>query len=309
MNSISGLKGKLSNNIFLFLIPAVVLVFVFSYLPMVGIIMAFEDYNIFAGDNPIQALFLSDWVGFENFRDLFVDPKFWEVFKNTIEISLLKIVFTFPLPIFVAILLNEIINLRFKKIVQTIIYMPHFLSWVIVAGIWMNILGGNGIVNSFLLNNSIVTQPVPFMVDNLWFRVVLIISSAWKEVGWSTIIYLAAITSIDYQLYEAARIDGGNKVTEIFKITIPCLAPTIVMMFILRMSSVMDAGFDQIFNMYSPFVYELNDVISTYVYRLGIGGGEYSVATAIGLFNSVIGFVLLVSANFFARKITGKSIW
>lgn len=298
-----------SNNIYLFLVPAVVLVFIFNYLPMVGILMAFQDYNIFAGSNPIDALFNSPWVGLENFRILLTDPKFLQVFKNTLEISFLKIVFTFPLPVITAVLLNELYNLRFKKIVQTIVYMPHFLSWVIVGGIWMSILGGNGFVNNFLLNHQIIGSPIPFMINNWLFRVVLIVSSAWKEIGWSTIIYLAAITSIDYQLYEAVKIDGGSKWHEIKNITIPCLLPTVIMMFILNISSVMDAGFDQIFNMYSPYVYQMNDVISTYVYRLGIGGGEYSMATAIGLFNSVIGFTLLITANYLARKYAGKSIW
>lgn len=298
-----------SNNIYLFLVPAITLVLIFNYLPMLGILMAFQDYNIFAGTNPIDALFNSPWVGFENFRILLSDPKFLQVFKNTLEISFLKIIFTFPLPVITAVLLNELYNLKFKKIVQTIVYMPHFLSWVIVGGIWMSILGGNGFANNILLNSGIIDQPIGFMIDNMWFRVVLIISSAWKEIGWSTIIYLAAITSIDYQLYEAVKIDGGNKWHEIKNITIPSLLPTVVMMFILQMSSVMDAGFDQIFNMYSPYVYQMNDVISTYVYRLGIGGGEYSMATAIGLFNSVIGFTLLITANYLARKYTNRSIW
>ncbi len=303
------MQKSYNKNLYIFIIPAFIFTFIFMYLPMVGLVMAFEDYNIFAGSGPLHALLVSDWVGLDNFRQIFSDPKFWQVFQNTLEISFLKILFNFPMPIIVAIMINELIWKRGKKIIQTIIYMPHFLSWVIVSGIWLTLFGGAGIVNNMLINAGVVTTPVGFLINDLPFRIILIISDAWKEVGWSAIIYLAAITSIDYQLYEAVKIDGGNKLHEIMYITIPSIFPTIVMMFILRMASVMDAGFDQIFNMYSPYVYQSADVISTYVYRLGIGGMEYSQATTIGLFNSVIAFVLVLSANKLSRKLTNRGIW
>lgn len=298
-----------NKSIYFFVIPAVIFTVLFMYLPMVGLLMAFEDYNIFAGSGPLHALIASPWVGLDNFRMIFSDPKFWNVFRNTLEISFLKIVFNFPIPIFIAIMINEVIWPRAKKIVQTIIYMPHFLSWVIISGVWLTIFGGAGMINNTLIDLGLIEAPIGFLINGLPFRVILILSDAWKEMGWSAIIYLAAITSIDYQLYEAVKIDGGNKLHEIFYVTIPGIFPTIVMMFILRMSSVMDAGFDQIFNMYSPYVYDSADVISTYVYRLGIGGMEYSQATTIGLFNSVIAFVLVITANRLSRKLTNRGIW
>ncbi|MGL5021283.1 MAG: ABC transporter permease [Mycoplasmatales bacterium] len=303
------MQGKHTKQIYLFMIPAIIFTVIFSYIPMVGIVMAFENYNIFAGNNAIQSMFTSEWVGLENFRYIFSDPEILNVIKNTIEISFLKIIFLFPLPIIVAIMLNEVINTKMKKGIQTIIYLPHFLSWVIVGGIWLSILGGAGLINDFLMDVGLITTPIPFLIDNFLFRIVILITDAWKEIGWSAIIYLAAITAIDYQLYEAIKIDGGKKFQEIWYVTIPGILSTIVMLFILRIASIMDAGFDQIFNMYSPYVYEKNDILSTFVYRFGIGGGEYSIATAVGLFNSVIAFILVVSANKISKKLTNKSIW
>jgi putative aldouronate transport system permease protein len=206
-------------------------------------------------------------------------------------------------------MINEVIWSKAKKIIQTILYMPHFLSWVIVSGIWMTILGGAGLINENLINLGIISSPIGFMNEGNLFIPVLLFTDAWKEIGWSAIIYLAAITGIDYQLYEAIKIDGGTKWQEIKYITIPGITNTIVMMFILRIASVMDAGFDQIFNMYSPYVYDVADVISTYTYRLGIGAMEYSQATTIGLFNSIIGFTLVLTANHLARKYTSRGIW
>lgn len=303
------MQKRSNKSIYLFIIPAIAFTLVFMYLPMVGLLMAFEDYNIFAGSGPLNALIASPFVGLDNFKFIFHDPQFWQVFKNTLEISGLKILFNFPLPIVIAIMLNEVIALRPKKVIQTIIYMPHFLSWVIVAGMWLTMFGGAGIVNNILINLGIINEPFGFLITAIPFRIILILSDAWKEVGWGAIIYLAAITSIDYQLYEAIKIDGGKKLHEIIYVTIPGIFPTIVMMFILRMASVMDAGFDQIFNMYSAYVYDTADVISTYVYRIGIGGMKYSEATTIGLFNSVIAFVLVISANKLSRKLTNRGIW
>ncbi|MGL4589080.1 MAG: ABC transporter permease [Mycoplasmatales bacterium] len=310
MSKFKKLNEFIQENILIcFLIIPIIFVLLFNYLPMFGIVIAFEDYNIFAGNNPFHAMLVSEWVGFDNFTKIFSTPKFIQVLQNTIVISGLKIVFLFPLPIILAICLNEIKNAKFMKTVQTIIYMPHFLSWVIVGGIWLSLLGGEGMINTILLNLNLVTEPVSFMTNNILFRFVILLSDAWKEIGWSTIIYLSAITAIDFQLYEAIRIDGGNKWREIIHVTIPGLMSTIIMLLILRMASIMDAGFDQIFNMYSVYVYDLNDILSTYIYRIGISGGEYSVATAMGLFNSVIGCALILIANKLARKYSGKSIW
>lgn len=300
---------KSINTLHLFLILPVIFALLFAYLPMFGLIIAFEDYNIFAGDNAFQAMFLSPWVGLENFKTLFSTPEFFNALKNTLVISTLKIIFVFPIPIILAILLSELRNVKFLRVAQTILYMPHFLSWVILGGMWLMILGGNGLVNNFLINIGLITEPIGFMITDALFRIVLIITDAWKEMGWNSIIYLAAITSIDVALYEAIRIDGGSKIKEIWHVTLPALSSTIAMLFILRMASIMDAGFDQIFNMYSPYVYDGADVLSTYIYRLGMGAGEYSLSTAMGLMMSVIGAVLLLSANAICRRKFGKSIW
>lgn len=296
-------------SLYFFLVPAFCFTLIFAYLPMVGILMAFVDYNMFASPNAIVSIFTSPFVGLDNFKVTLTDPYFWQVFRNTIAISFSKILICFPLPIILAIAINEVIWPRAKKIIQTIVYLPHFLSWVIVSGIWIGILGGAGVINDFLINHEVITQPIPFLTNDYLFRIVILITDAWKETGWSAIIYLAAITAIDYELYEAIRIDGGNKFREIIHVTLPGIASTIAMMLILRVSGVMDAGFDQIFNMYSPYVYEMNDIIGTYVYRLGIGAMEYSLSTAISLFNSIIGITLFVSANYFVKKLTNKSIW
>ncbi len=297
-------------GILLFVLPAALLTLIFSYLPMVGLLMAFKDYSLF--DSPIGpfiSIFTSEWVGMEHFRKIYSDPKFLQVFFNTIQISLLKTFFIFPLPIFIAISLNEIIWPKVKKTIQTILYLPHFLSWVIVSGIWVSVLGGAGIINNLLFNADLITTPIPFLTDGLLFIPVLLFTDAWKGIGWGAIIYLAAITSIDYNLYEAIKIDGGGKLKEIYHITLPGITNTIVMMFILSMAGIMSAGFDQIFNMYSPYVYDVADVISTYTFRLGLGSGEYSEATAIGLFNSVISFALIMSANKLCRKYLARGIW
>ncbi|MNH89253.1 putative multiple-sugar transport system permease YteP [compost metagenome] len=289
-------------DIYLALVPGIAFLLLFKYTPMYGIIIAFKDFNIFEG------MAASEWVGFKHFEKLFSSESFLHVFQNTLAISLYKIIFLFPLPIIVAILLNELKNLAFKKGIQTVIYLPHFLSWVIVSGLFIDMLSVNGgIVNKIIIGFG--GEPIRFFLDSEVFRSVLIFTAGWKEVGWSTIVYLAALTTIDPQLYEAAKIDGANRWKQTLHITLPGLIPIILLMFILRLGNILEAGTEQILVMYNPGVYNVADVIGTYVYRIGLGEQDYSFSTAVGLFDSVIAFILIISGNAFGRKYLNRGIW
>ncbi|MDF2669681.1 MAG: protein lplB [Paenibacillus sp.] len=289
-------------DLYLALAPGILFLILFKYTPMYGILIAFKDFNIFDG------MAASPWVGLDNFQRLFKSEAFMDVFQNTLMISFLKIVFLFPLPIIVAIMMNELKNMVFKRSIQTIIYLPHFLSWVIVSGLFIDLLSVNGgLVNKLIV--ALGGQPIPFMLDNSVFRSVLVTSAGWKEIGWSTIVYLAALTSIDPQLYEAAKIDGAGKWKQTLFITLPGMVPVILLMFILRLGSVLEAGTEQILVMYNPGVYKVADVIGTFVYRIGLGEQNYSFSTAVGLFESVIAFFLIVSGNAMSRKFLHRGIW
>lgn len=289
-------------DLYLLLIPGILTLLLFKYTPFYGLIIAFKDFNIFTG------IAESEWVGLDNFRRLFSSAEFGLVFKNTLLISITKIVFLFPLPIIIAVMLNEINNTKFKKAVQTVIYLPHFISWVIVSGLFINLLSINGgIINRII--ETLGGQPIGFFMDKEWFRFLLVFTDGWKEVGWGTIIYLAAIVGIEQEQFEAARIDGANKFQQIINITIPSIAPTIILMFILRLGNILEAGTEQILVMYNPIVYEVADVIGTYVFRVGLGTSDYSFSTAVGLFNSVVSFLLIVTGNKLTKKYFGKSIW
>ncbi|HIT85657.1 MAG TPA: sugar ABC transporter permease [Candidatus Ornithomonoglobus intestinigallinarum] len=284
------------------LLPGLIYILVFKYLPMYGITIAFQDFNIFKG------VMGSEWVGMANFEKMFSDPEFYQVFMNTLIISISKLVVLFPLPIVAALMINEIHTAWFKKTTQTIIYLPHFISWVIVAGIFTSLLSpSSGLVN--MLITALGGEPVSFMMSNDWFRKVLVFSDGWKETGYGAVVYIAAIAGVDQQLYEAARVDGAGRLRTIWSITLPSIATTIVLMLILRLGSILEAGTEQILAMYNPTVYQTGDVIGTYVYRMGLGQQQYSMTTAVGLFNSVVGFILVVSGNFFSKKISGSSIW
>ena len=290
-------------DLYLLLIPGILTLLLFKYTPMYGLIIAFQDYNIFT-----EGIMNNEWVGFANFQRLFSTPEFVNVFKNTLIISISKVIFLFPLPILMALLMNEIKNLLFKKTVQTVIYLPHFISWVIVYGLFVNLLSANdGIINTIIV--ALGGKPIAFFMDSSVFRPLLVFTEGWKETGWSTIVYLAAITGIDQEQYEAARIDGASKFQQIKSITLPGIAPTIVLMFILRLGSILEAGTEQIMVMYNPTVYNVADVIGTYVVRVGLGTMDYSFSTAVGLFNSVVAFILVVTGNYLAKKYTEKGIW
>ncbi len=284
------------------LFPPVVFMIVFRFLPLTWIVMAFQDYNIFRG------LAGSPWVGLHHFRKLFSSEEFLLVFRNTLIINIYRIVFLFPAPIIVALLLNEIRTLLFKRVVQTIIYIPHFLSWVVIAAIFIQILSvDGGLVNQMLMALGI--RPVPFLMDKRFFRGILVFTAGWKDVGWNTIIYLAAITGIDPNLYEAAMVEGAGRFRKMWHITLPGIATTVIVLLLLRMGQILTSNVDQVLMLYNPLVYEVGDVLGTYVYRMGLGKMEYSFGTAVGLFNSVIGFVLLLGANALTRKLGDRSIW
>jgi putative aldouronate transport system permease protein len=234
--------------------------------------------------------------------------EFIQVFMNTLIISMYKIVLLFPIPIIVALLLNEIRRMFFKRTVQTIIYLPHFLSWVIISGLFINILSpSGGLVNQLI--EWFGMEPVSFLLNNDFFRGVVVFTAGWKEVGWNAIIFIAAIAGIEQEQYEAAAIDGAGRIKQMLHITLPGILPTIVLMFILRIGHLLDAGTEQILTMYNPVVYQTGDVIGTYVYRIGLGKMDYSFSTAVGLFNSVVGFVLILVGNMLSKKLLNRSIW
>ena len=230
------------------------------------------------------------------------------MFRNPLLISVYKLVFLFPLPIILALMLNEIRNMAFKKITQTVIYIPHFLSWVVVAGIFTTLLSpSTGIINNVLA--AMGFERISFFTSNTWFRSVLVATAGWKESGWSAIIFIAAIAGVDQELYEAAYMDGAGRFKQMLHITLPGISSTIVLMLILKLGQILDVGTEQVLMMYNPTVYDTGDVISSYVYRMGLGKMEYSFSTAVGLFNSVIGLILVVSGNYLSKKFTGSSIW
>lgn len=294
-------------DLYLLLIPGIIFVLIFSYLPMYGIIIGFKNYNIFAGSSPLDAIAKSPWVGLKHWNQLWKLKDFKRAVSNTLEISCLKIIFEFPLPVILALMINEVRSVKTKRVIQTVLYLPHFMSWVVVAALFLSIFGTSGIVNTVI--QSLGGEPQKFFMDNSWFRVMLIISSMWKECGWGTIVYLAAITGIDPELYEAAKVDRANRFQQIIHITLPGIASTVIMMLVMRLGGIMNAGFGQILVMYNPTVYESGDIIGTYVYRIGLGQLNFSRGTIVGLFNSVIGCVLMMFANWFSRRITERSIW
>lgn len=285
-------------------IPGLLFIFIFNYIPMYGVLMAFQDYNIFEG------MAGSEWVGLKHFERFFEDPRFLEIMRNTIVLSVLKILICFPAPIILALMLNEVRHMMFKRAVQTITYLPHFLSWVIVAGFATSILAtDNGSLNMALEKINLIDKPINFLSIPEYFWTIIISTNLWKSIGFASIVYLAAIAGVDQQLYEAASLDGASKWKQIFLITIPSIMPVIVIFFILEIGNLLNAGFEDLLLLGSnPVLREVSDVIDTYVYRVGISDGLYSYAAAIGLFKAVISVGLLTLANQLARK-SGNSLW
>lgn len=285
------------------LVPGMMYYGVFHYLPMYGVVLAFKDFKI------TQGILNSPWIGFHWFEKVFSDPYFYTVLKNTLVISFYKLVFGFPVPILFALLLSEVSSAKFKKAVQTVSYLPHFISWVIMAGIFFTIFSMDGPINAML--QWFGADPMLFLADDRYFRSILVVTSIFQGFGWGSIIYFAAISNIDPQLYEAAVIDGAGRFKRMFFISIPMLAPVIAIMLILSMSGILDAGFDQIFNMYNPRVMNVSDIIDTYVYRRGLVEMDYSYATAVGLFKSAVALLLILVVNRIVKVIGGKdhALW
>jgi putative aldouronate transport system permease protein len=298
------LKNKAFKNIplHMMMIPAVVFLLVYSYIPMVGNLMAFERFS------PTKGLFLSKWIGLQNFTYVMNMPDTMRVLYNTFFISILKIVAGVVAPVVVSLLLNEMQNVKYKRSLQTVIYFPHFLSWVILSGVLIDVLSpSTGIINTLL--SAVGIQPIYFLGDAKWFPYTLVLTETWKEFGFGTIVYLAALTGIDPTLYEAAMIDGANRWRQTIHITLPGIMPIIMLMMILSMGNILNAGFDQVFNLYSPQVYKSGDILDTLVYRIGLIDAQYGVATAVGLFKSVVSFTLLALSYALAYKYTDYRIF
>ncbi|AWB45796.1 protein lplB [Paenibacillus sp. CAA11] len=284
--------------------PGIIFVAIFSYIPMYGVVMAFQQYDIFNG------ILESPWVGFKHFKMFFEAPEFWNVMRNTIVISLLKLVITFPAPILLALMLNEIGHMGFKRFIQTVSYLPYFLSWVIVSGFVFSLLSvDNGTVNILLERLNLIEEPVNFLAIPEYFWSILVSVNVWKEVGFGSIVYLAAIAGVDPAMYEAASIDGASRFKQIYLVTLPSIAPVIVIFMILAIGNLLSAGFEDILLLATnPILRPYSDVIDTYVYRVGILNARFSYATAVGLFKAVISVILLVTANKIARR-AGVSLW
>ena len=288
--------------LYAFLIPVVLYYVIFRYVPMGGLVIAFKDYNLGKG------IWDSPWVGFKHFERLFSSRDFFRVIRNTLALNVYNLIFGFPAPIILALLLNEVRSFKFKRTVQTLIYLPHFISWVIMGGIVINLLSpSSGYVNTLL--GFFGLDPIFFMGDSRWWPIAFVASGIWKSMGWGTIIYLAAISVVDPQLYEAAIIDGANKWRQVLHITIPSITATISILLILRLGQMMNIGFEHVFMLQNQAVMDVSDVISTYVFRQGIQGFRYSYTTALGIFRSIIGFILVYSSNRIARKLGGNGIW
>ncbi len=284
------------------LFPGTVLLIIFSIIPMFGLIMAFQKFD------PFKGIFGSKFVGLYNFQLMFMFPDARQVFFNTVIIAVVKIILNLLVPIAFALLLNECRTRWLKRTMQTVVYLPHFLSWVIVAVMFNNILSYTGLVNELLklLGQS---EPIMFMVSNTWFRPVLVLSEVWKYFGFGAVIYIAAIMGIDFNLYEAGEIDGANRWQKIRYITLPCIMSTIVIMATLSLGNVLNAGFDQVFNMYSPIVYQTGDILDTYVYRVGLEKMQYSFGTAVGLLKSVVSFIMIFLSYKLADRFAGYKIF
>lgn len=284
-------------------IPGIIWMFIFNYIPMYGVIIAFKNYNI------VRTIGEAPWVGLEHFIEFFNDDRFWLVMKNTLGISLLKLAIGFPLPIIFAIFLNELRSNKFKRVVQTISYLPRFLSWVVLGGIMTTWLSESGLINELLVKSGVLQQPISFLAEHQYFWGLAITSDVWKELGWSAIIYLAAIAGIDQEMYEAATVDGAGRFRKMWNITLPSISGTMAILFILAVSGLLNSNFDQIFVLRNTLNAQASDVIDIFVYRMGIQSGRFSYSTAVGLFKSIIALMLLLMANGVTRKLKGTSLF
>lgn len=288
--------------LYLLLLPGTIYLVIFKYLPMYGLGIAFQDYTVYEG------VLNSPFVGMEKFRQLMSNQMFWKAFGNTIRISLLRLLFGFPAPILFALLLNELAGRKFRRVVQSVSYLPHFISWVILAGVLdVFINNSNGVIMVALRNMGIT--PPDIMTSNTWFVPMLIVTGIYKSMGYGAIVYLAAITGVDPGLYESAVIDGAGRFRLVWNITIPSIMPVICIMFILNLGSILEGGFDQIFVLYNPMVYRSADIIDTFVYRMGIVASDYSIGAAAQFFKSIISMLLIVGGNTAVKRMNQASLW
>ncbi|MDF2645432.1 MAG: protein lplB [Paenibacillus sp.] len=293
---------KRHRALYIMLIPGIIYFILFKYVPLLGSVIAFQDYDIFAG---IRG---SEWVGLKWFEQLITYPRFMTLLKNTLIISGYQIVFAFPAPIILACLLNELRHTVFKRIVQTAVYLPHFLSWAIIYGlVFMLLSPQTGLVNQYIQDWG--GKAIPFLQEPDYTRTIIVISGIWKEMGWSAIIFLAALAGINPSLYEAAKIDGAGRWKQFLHITLPGLVPAIMILLLLKIGHILDSGFEQIYVFLNPLNYSVADVLDTFAYRAGIIEGEYSLTTAVGLMKSVVGFLMLIVTNYISKRTTGEGIF
>lgn len=295
---------KKSRYWLLMLIPAILYYITFHYAPLYGLIIAFKDFNAYDG---ILGSPWADKLGMANFLELFQSPMFLQIFKNTLLLSLYTILFSFPVPIILALALNETRDGVFKKFAQTVSYLPHFISTVVICGIAYNFLSLNGLINQII--RAFGGEEVQFLLHPQYFRTIYIVTDIWQKAGWNSIVYIAALTAVDTQQYEAAKIDGIGRLQKIWYIDLPSMVPTILVLLLMNIGGIMSSGFEKVLLLYNPNTYETADIISTYVYRVGISGGQFSFATAVGLFQSLIGFTLVVITNKLANRVSGSGLW
>lgn len=294
-------KIKKCKYLYIMMLLPIIYYILFHYLPLYGVLIAFKDYKIAKG------VWGSPWVGFKWFEKFLADPYFWKLVKNTLLLNIYGLLWGFPVPILLALMLNEVTNAKFKRAIQTVSYLPHFISTVVVCGMVMNFLSLDGIINQIIA--AFGFDKIQFMVLPEWFRTIFTASGIWQTCGWTSIIYLSALTSVDQEILEAAMIDEANRFQRIKSVTLPSIAPTISIMLIMQIGRLMSLGYEKIILLYNGSTYETADVISTYVYRRGILSADFSYSTAVGLFQSVIGVILLVASNQISKKLSDSSLW
>ena len=287
--------------VYLMVLPVIIYYILFHYKPMYGIIISFMDYN------PRRGVSGSQWVGMKHFIDFFTGPYFWRLLGNTLKLSLSTLIFGFPVPIILALLINELHNKKFSKAVQTITYMPHFVSMVVLCAMVRQFVGANGFITNFL--SMFGYDGGNLLNHGEYWIPIYVISNIWQGAGWGSIVYLAALTGIDSELYDAAKVDGANRWKQTLNVTIPCLLPTIIIMLIMRVGQIMGVGYEKTILLYNEGIYDVADIISTYVYRRGLLDRQFSFSTAVGLFNSVVNFILVIGANQISKKTTETSLW
>ena len=292
---------KKNRDVYIILLPAVLYYIIFKYIPMFGNILAFQDFSITRG------IFASPWVGLANFKDFLSNYKFWQLLRNTLTINVFYLLFSFPMPIILALLLNEVKRSKFKRFVQTATYMPHFISTVVVVSMVLTFLSSEGMINA--ARTKLGLEALSFMTTPGYFYPIYTVSGIWQELGWGSIIYISALSSVDPQLYEAAMIDGAGRFKQMLHVTLPCILPTIVILLIMNIGNMLTVGYEKIILLYNPSIYETADVISSYVYRRGLLEGDYSYSAAVGIFNSLINCMLLFVSNWISNKISDYGLF